>query len=98
MIAAIYSNANYGSEDIQKAVGGLEEHYKKALESVYAPPRKKPQIDWKNPFWAGAKASYDKQREAIRALRNKEGRSVEDVVNMEDKRRERLKGIDQAPS
>lgn len=103
MTAAIYSNMNYGKDDITKAVDGLEKHYKQAMEAIYPSPgaiekrRKIQEPDWDNPFWAGAARSYQKQREAAAQLRGAGGpkATVEEVAKLEDRRRERYESYDQ---
>lgn len=103
MTAAIYSNPNYGSDDITKAVEGLDEHYKKALESIYPKPgaqerkQRQQEPDWNNPFWAGAASSYAKQREALERMRaaGDPRASVADVAKLEEKRAERMQMYDQ---
>lgn len=102
MTAAIYSNANYGSDDIKKAVEGLERHYKQAMEMIYPKPgaearMKRNEPDWENPFWAGAARSYEKQREAAARLRGAggPGATVADVQAIEERRQRRAESYDQ---
>lgn len=103
MVAAIYANANYGKEDIEKAVGALEDHYKAAIEMVYPKPgaqrRKQGQEpDWNNPFWAGAARSYEKQREALAKLRGSnstEAMTAGQVIEAEEKWTRRREMYDQ---
>ena len=95
MISAIYSNPNYGSDEIEKAVSALEDHYRKALELVYAPPhalkrQHEYEPDWQNPFWAGAKASYDKQKAAAAALRSPDAQQQLDARQQRHERRQRM--------
>lgn len=102
MIAAIYANANYGSEDITKAVEGLEKHFKEAIEAVYLPPSQRKrhkegkEPDWNNPFWAGAKRSYDRQATALAELRGTTREmTVKEVMDHEARRDKRLNHLDQ---
>lgn len=102
MIAAVYSNSNYETEDIKKAVEALENHYKAAIEMIYPKPgalkRKQGQEpDWDNPFWAGAARSYAKQREALEHLRGAGGTNatVQDVATLHERRTKRLESYDQ---
>lgn len=105
MTAAIYSNSNYGKEDIIKAVESLEKHYKEAMESLYPSPhaaklreqKRSAEPDWSNPFWAGAARSYQKQREALDRMRGNGDpqATVEDVADLEERRRKRYESYDQ---
>jgi hypothetical protein len=105
MTAAIYSNANYGKDDIIKAVEGLETHYKQAMESLYPSPeavrlqeqRRSAEPDWTNPFWAGAARSYARQREALARMRGNGDPqvTVEEIADLEDRRRQRYESYDQ---
>ncbi len=101
MVAAMYANGNLGGDELTKAVEGLEKHYKEAMELVYPKPgaakRKRGQEpDWENPFWAGAKRSYDKQKAALGHIRGTtRDMTVQEVVEHEERRAKRLQGIDQ---
>lgn len=100
MVAAMYANGNMDGDDITKAVESVEEHYKKTVQAIYGAPKqpvREREPDWSNPFWASAKRSYDRQREAMGSLRGRgrAGMTVEDVVALEEKRAQRMKEIDQ---
>lgn len=102
MIAAIYSNSNYDTDSIRKAVESLEKHYKDAIEMIYPKPgalkrRQGQEPDWDNPFWAGAARSYEKQRAAMERLRGTGGpdATVADVQALEERRQKRYESYDQ---
>jgi hypothetical protein len=88
LIAALYANSNYGGEEGGQlradAIKGLEEHFAKAITTIYYPNAYKSQeIDWNNPFWQAAKRSQERLKKIMDALEGQAPQqTMQDAVEM----------------
>jgi hypothetical protein len=81
MIAALFANPNWDGDNAEKRtqqIQTLNEHFNKAIESIYFPKGVEPDIDWDNPFYAAAKRGLEKTRQKYGIT----GKSMGEVVQM----------------
>lgn len=65
MTAALFANPNWDGENSEKRTQQIQawtEHFNRAVELVYYPEDREPEIDWDNPFYAAAKRGLERTR------------------------------------
>jgi hypothetical protein len=65
MISALFANSNWDGDNAQARADHIKElngHFNDAIELVYYPQGKEDEINWNNPFWAGAKRGLEKTK------------------------------------
>jgi len=81
MIASLFANPNWDGDNADKRteqIRTLNEHFNKAIESIYFPKGAEPDIDWDNPFYAAAKRGLQRTREKYGI----DGKSMGEVIEM----------------
>ena len=95
MVAALYSNPNWDSEDNdrQGRIKELNKHYNEAIERVYHPERfREIEIDWNSPFWQAHQRSIQRTRERY-GLANHDI-TMQDVIDAEAEDIEKYKQLE----
>lgn len=82
MIAALFSNPNWDQKDSKREdqIRDLNNHFNRAIELLYYPKDKEPDIDWNNPFYAAARRGLEKTRQKYGIDGAK---TMDDVVKVE---------------
>jgi hypothetical protein len=80
MIAALFSNPNWDGEENtskrQEYITELNKRFNEAIEAIYHGPKKEPDIDWDNPFYAAAKRGLERTRQKFGLT----GQTAEEVL------------------